>query len=97
MDKKTLPSGENTKISSEKMFDPHKMSSLLLSSMLKKLNTSEREFRALAENTPDYIVRFDTEGRYLYINPPLARLLGKSLSELYGSLSSMSIERSRRL
>jgi PAS domain S-box-containing protein len=87
MDKKTLPSGENTKISSEKMFDPHKMSSLLLSSMLKKLNTSEREFRALAENTPDYIVRFDTEGRYLYINPPLARLLGKSLSELYGSVA----------
>jgi hypothetical protein len=39
MDKKTLPSGENTKISSDKMFDPHKMSSLLLSSMLKKLNT----------------------------------------------------------
>jgi PAS domain S-box-containing protein len=70
---------------SDKIFDPQKMSSLLLSSMLKKLDASEREFRTLAENAPDYIVRFDTEGRYLYFNPAIERLLGKSLSELYGT------------
>lgn len=50
----------------------------------------EQEFRALAENAPDLIGRFDTECRFLYANPalermldmPLAAFMGKSITEL---------------
>ncbi len=50
----------------------------------------EREFRTLTENHPDGIVRFDTQGRHLYINGAAQQLsgtsrmplLGKTLSEL---------------
>lgn len=49
----------------------------------------EQEFRALVENSPDSISRFDRQGRRSYINPIFARnfgekgLLGKTLSEIY--------------
>jgi len=66
-------------------FDPQKMSSLLLSGMLKKLDLREREFHSLAENTPDNIARWDVEGRYLYINTVHKRTLGKSASEVIGT------------
>ncbi len=36
----------------------------------------EERFRAVAENTPDIIARFDEEGRYVYVN--------KAAEELYG-------------
>jgi len=42
----TKVEAENTKTFSEKMFDPQKMSSLLLSNMLKKIDAKEREFRS---------------------------------------------------
>ncbi len=53
------------------------------------LHKREQEFRALVENSPDFIARFDTQCRYLYANPslqgllqtPLASLLGKPLAE----------------
>jgi len=53
------------------------------------LHTREHEFRALVENTPDVIARFDLQCRFLYANPaaqnmlerPLAFLLGKNASE----------------
>jgi PAS domain S-box-containing protein len=51
----------------------------------------EQEFRSLAENIPDNIVRYDREGRTLYVNPSLERtlgmpaesIIGKSLMELH--------------
>ncbi|MGR9012972.1 MAG: PAS domain-containing protein [Gammaproteobacteria bacterium] len=51
----------------------------------------EREFRTLAENAPDNIVRYDRETRILYMNPVLERTLrlstaaavGKRMGELY--------------
>jgi PAS domain S-box-containing protein len=46
----------------------------------------EREFRSLAENLPDNVVRWDTEGRYLYINPTHERTLGRSLDEVAGTV-----------
>jgi len=53
------------------------------------LQAHEQEFRALVENTPDVIARFDLQCRFLYANPaaqnilgqPLAYLVGKSLRE----------------
>ncbi len=50
-----------------------------------QLTIKEREFRSLAENTPDNIARWDTEGRYLYINPVHERTLGKSATEIVGT------------
>ncbi len=44
----------------------------------------EREFRSLAENLPDNIARWDTQGRYVYFNPAIERTLGAPGSEVYG-------------
>jgi PAS domain S-box-containing protein len=52
----------------------------------------EQEFRALVENAPDIIARFDKELRYVYVNPavelatgiPPERLIGKTRVE-YGT------------
>lgn len=52
----------------------------------------EREFRSLAENLPDNIARWDTQGRYLYVNPTHERLLGMSLDELIGKFIPESHE-----
>lgn len=53
--------------------------------MEEQLTSREREFRSLAENLPDNIVRWDTQGRYLYINPSHERTLGASLNEVIGT------------
>ncbi len=53
------------------------------------LLASELEFRTLTENLPDILVRYDREGRRIYVNPVLERsfsikaeqMLGKSLRE----------------
>jgi PAS domain S-box-containing protein len=45
----------------------------------------ERAFRSLAENTPDNIARWDTEGRYLYINPVYEKTLGMTHSQALGT------------
>ncbi|HEX5338076.1 MAG TPA: PAS domain-containing protein, partial [Gallionella sp.] len=44
----------------------------------------EHEFRSLAENLPDNIIRWDCQGRYLYINPTHERLLGIPALEIVG-------------
>lgn len=46
----------------------------------------ESEFHSLAENMPVNIARWDREGRYSYINPVHARTLGKTASEIIGTL-----------
>lgn len=45
----------------------------------------EREFRSLAENTPDNIARWDPAGRYLYINPAHQRTLGMPAERVVGT------------
>ncbi|MBK8003870.1 MAG: PAS domain S-box protein [Gemmatimonadetes bacterium] len=40
------------------------------------LKDTERQLRSLAEHSPDIILRFDREGRYLYANGALERLTG---------------------
>lgn len=44
----------------------------------------EREFRTLAENSPDNIVRYDLQCRMHYVNPQFEKTLGKSAHELLG-------------
>ena len=54
------------------------------------LHASEEEFRTLAENSPDVIVRYDREGRRIYVNPEFERVnhltsqqvVGKTPAEL---------------
>ncbi|MFA5214967.1 EAL domain-containing protein [Sulfuricurvum sp.] len=49
------------------------------------LASQQQDFRSLAENTPDNIARWDTEGRYLYINPVHEKTLGMSVDEAVGT------------
>lgn len=44
------------------------------------LNQSEQKFKALVENSPDLISRFDRNNRYLYVNPTLERISGGQLT-----------------
>lgn len=44
--------------------------------MEEELARSERNFRALAENAPDNIARYDREARLVYMNPVLERTMG---------------------
>ncbi|MGL4621094.1 response regulator [Chroococcidiopsis sp.] len=47
-----------------------------------ELNRREEEFRALVENSPDIIARFDRDLRHLYVNPVVEQATGKS-PEMY--------------
>lgn len=49
-----------------------------------ELHQRAQEFRALVENSPDPIVRYDRDGRRLYLNPALAQLSGKPIQSLLG-------------
>jgi PAS domain S-box-containing protein len=46
--------------------------------------TREPAFRAIAENAPDAIARFDRNCRYLYANPALQKLAGVSAAAFLG-------------
>jgi PAS domain S-box-containing protein len=49
-----------------------------------RLQDSEREARTLADHSPDAIVRFDAQGRYIHINRTLVDLAGIPRSEYLG-------------
>jgi len=48
------------------------------------LHQREQEFRSLAENSPDVIARLDTQGRYVYVNSRLQKVVGLSAEEILG-------------
>ena len=48
------------------------------------LRQREQEFRALVENAPDVIERFDRELRHVYVNPAVEKATGKSPTEFIG-------------
>ncbi|UZE26092.1 PAS domain-containing protein [Pseudomonas sp. B21-056] len=48
------------------------------------IHAREQEFRALVENTPDMIARFDLQCRFQYANPVAQEVLGHSLDFLSG-------------
>jgi PAS domain S-box-containing protein len=49
-----------------------------------QLRASEQLFRALVENSPDYIVRYDLKLRRTYVNPRLQELLGGQAQDALG-------------
>lgn len=49
-----------------------------------QLFRSERQFKAIAENAPDLISRYDLEGRYLYVNPAFEQATGMTSAEVVG-------------
>jgi PAS domain S-box-containing protein len=49
-----------------------------------RLLANEREYRALAENMPDNIARYDRQCRLVYLNPAMERTLGRSAGQLLG-------------
>ena len=51
------------------------------------LERQDREFRALVENVPDIITRFDTEFRHVYINPAIERATGLPPESFLGKTS----------
>jgi PAS domain S-box-containing protein len=48
------------------------------------LHRRELEYRALVENAPDVISRFDRQYRYVYVNPAVERITGHSPSVFIG-------------
>ncbi len=48
------------------------------------LRDSERAFRALAENAPDPIIRYDKQCRRIYVNPEFERVCGVDAAKLIG-------------
>ncbi len=52
--------------------------------MEQALLESEIQFRALAENSPDTIMRFDRNKRHLYVNPAVEELTGIAREEYIG-------------
>ncbi len=48
------------------------------------LRDSEEKFRSLAENTQDYIMRYDKECRHLYVNPAVLRATGFTKENIIG-------------
>ena len=48
------------------------------------LKESEEKFRSLAENTQDYIMRYDEDCRHLYENPAALRLIGMTIDDIIG-------------
>jgi PAS domain S-box-containing protein len=52
--------------------------------MEEALAVREREFRTLAENSPDNIARFDNHCRQIYLNPAMERTLGLDPAWLLG-------------
>ena len=45
---------------------------------------SEKRYRTLAENSPDVIIRFDRQNRYMYANPAASEAYGLSQEEIIG-------------
>ncbi|HZW25630.1 MAG TPA: EAL domain-containing protein [Gallionella sp.] len=52
--------------------------------MEKALRNRNRESSSLIENTPDYVVRFDRECRYMYVNPAFEKMTGAPAAEFVG-------------
>jgi|GEM_PF-296717 len=56
------------------------------------LRLRENQFRSLAENSPDVIVRFDRARHLVYLSPVAERFVGKSVAELVGkSLDALDL------
>ncbi|SDH22523.1 bifunctional diguanylate cyclase/phosphodiesterase [Propionivibrio dicarboxylicus] len=50
------------------------------------LRKSERQFRSLAENTPDCIARYSIDGRLAYMNPSCIKITGRTLADIENAM-----------
>jgi PAS domain S-box-containing protein len=48
------------------------------------LNEREEMYRALVEGLPDYVVRFDSQGRHLFVSRNVCELMGMDQSQIIG-------------
>lgn len=55
-----------------------------------KLIAGERDFRTLAENSPNIIIRYDRQCRRVYVNPAYVRETGISLEQAVGVLPELN-------
>lgn len=57
------------------------------------LQQRETEFRTLAENSPDIILRFDRDRRFIYVSPAVGRITGRSADVYLGrALDDLDLE-----
>jgi PAS domain S-box-containing protein len=56
----------------------------LLRRAIGALAARDRELTFLARHSPDAIARFDTQGRFIYVNPAMERLAGRPAEEMLG-------------
>jgi PAS domain S-box-containing protein len=63
-------------------------SDLLLGAIrdITEIKETERSFRSLVNNSPDCIVRYDLEGRLLFVNPAVARTFDMPAEDFVGKL-----------
>jgi diguanylate cyclase (GGDEF)-like protein/PAS domain S-box-containing protein len=52
------------------------------------LHRREQEFRAMIENSPDPVIRYDRAGRRIYVNPAFERVMGNPSRLLLGKTPS---------
>ncbi len=52
--------------------------------LVKENIMSEQEYRSLAENSPDNIIRYDRQCRTIYLNSTMAETIGADSAKLYG-------------
>ena len=55
-----------------------------LTAEIRRRNKAEKEFRTLADNAPDIILRFDRNLRYTYINPAFETVYGLRAEDFIG-------------
>lgn len=51
---------------------------------IQRTEVSEKQFRTLVENSPNYILRFDPKCRLVYANPVITRLFDCNMEDLIG-------------
>ncbi|MEH2002295.1 MAG: EAL domain-containing protein [Nostoc sp.] len=56
--------------------------------ILETLGRRQQEFKALVENAPDIISRFNTQLRYVYVNPAIEKITGISAETFIGKTNA---------
>ena len=81
---------ERTRLIRENLAYQHQLEAIVaqrtqeLDFAAKEWRKSEEKYRLLVENQQDMIIKFDTQGRLLFVSPTYCRNFGKSQEELLG-------------